>query len=200
MTLPPDKKPTDKRPITLDDINEIDYVDQYKKIEVVDGDWNEADEPFYRGHGMLSGSIQAMFIYLLGTFVEQNKGIGRAYAGSVGFVMEGSRDNIQLMRRTDVSFMKAEHLHGIARDEPFYRAPDLAIEVVNQDFADDMFQRVEDFLSHGTAQVWVVAPSPKTITVFLPDDTARIYRPGQAISGGDLLPGFTLDVMAVFEI
>jgi hypothetical protein len=37
------------------------------------------------------------------------------------------------------------------------------------------------------------------VLVFYHDDTVRLYRPGQTIPGGDLLPGFTLDVSAIFE-
>lgn len=200
MTWPPDDKPTSKRPITLDDINAIDFIDAYKKIEVVDGDWNEPDVEFYRSHGMLSGVIQGTLIYLFGNYTIDRKDLGVSLAGMVGYVMQGTRDNIQLMRRTDFSFVKAEKLVGINKDEPLYCAPDLAVEVVYQDFADDMFQRIEDFLSHGCSQVWVVAPSPKTITVFLPDDTARIYRAAQIITIGDLIPGFSIAVDEVFKV
>jgi len=195
-----EKEPTTRRPITLDDINQIDYIDRYKKIEIVNGDWNEPDVPFYRSHGMLSGVIQGTVIYLFGQYTREHNDLGVALAGSVGYVMEGTRDNIQLMRRTDVSFVRTEKLLSTPKDEPIYAAPDIAIEVVYQDFADDMFQRIDDFLSHGTEQVWVVAPSPKTITVFLPGDIARIYRPGQIIVLDDVLPGFKLDVAAVFEM
>ncbi|MDQ7025988.1 MAG: Uma2 family endonuclease [Anaerolineae bacterium] len=193
-----EKKPTEKRPITLNGVFEISSVDAYKKIEVVDGDWSQADVHFYRGHGMLSGVIHGNLLYCFSAFMKENP-IGRAYAGSVGFVMEGNRDNIQLMRRTDVSFVLKEHVPTENRDEPYYRAPDLAVEVVYRDFADDMFQRIDDFLSHGTEQVWVVAPSPKIIWVYAQDGTAKAYRSGDTLSGGDLLPSFELDIAKVFE-
>ena len=193
-----EKKPTRNRPITLNDVFDISSVDAYKKIEVVDGDWSQPDVRFYRSHGILSGVIQGNLIGLLWDFVKENA-IGRVYAGSVGFVMEGNRDNIQLMRRTDVSFVRKEYIPTVNRDEPYYRAPDLAVEVLYQDFADDMYQRIDDFLSHGTEQVWVVTPSPQVIWVYLPDGTAKAYRPGDTISSGDLLPEFTLDVAQVFE-
>ncbi len=193
-----EKTPTAKRPITLDDIHDIDYIDAYKKIEVVGGDWNMIDEMFYRSHGGHSGSIQAKLIYFLLDYVDKHA-LGHVYSGSVGFVLKGERNNIQLMRRTDVSFVKAEHLKFEKCDEPFYRAPDLAVEVVWRDFADDMFQRIQDFLVHGTEQVWVVAPSPRQIWVYLPDGTAKRHDMGDTISADDLLPGFELVVATVFE-
>ncbi|MDX1995711.1 MAG: Uma2 family endonuclease [bacterium] len=197
------KTPTTQRPITLDDINAVDYIDQYKKIEVVDGDWSMAEVPFYRSHDMFAGGIHSDLMFKLGQFVMENH-LGRVYAGSLGFVLKGTRDNIQLMRRTDVSFFKTENLKHEKQDEPYYRAPDLAVEILSGiaacgDQADDVFQRVEDFLLHGTAQVWIVAPSPKQILVFLSGGTVGIYRSGDTLPGGDLLPGFSLDVGAVFE-
>jgi Uma2 family endonuclease len=62
-----------------------------------------------------------------------------------------------------------------------------------------MFQRIEDFLAHGTKQVWVVTPSPRQIWVYLPDGTAKRYEMGDTISYRDLLPGIELDVKAIFE-
>jgi len=62
-----------------------------------------------------------------------------------------------------------------------------------------MFQRIEDFLTHGAKQVWVIAPSPRIIWVYLSDGTAKAYRDGDTIAGGDLLPGLQLDVTTVFD-
>lgn len=194
-----EKTPTEKRPITWADVEDIGYIDAYKKIEIVGGDWHLPEELFYRGHGALSGAIQANIIYRLGAFIIEENPLGRVYAGSLAYVLEGHRDNIQLMRLTDTSFVKKENLTD-KKWEPYYRAPDLAVEVVYRDFADDMFQRIDDFLSHGTEQVWVVAPSPKIIWVYTQDGTAKAYRPGDTLLGGDLLPDFMLDVAKVFEV
>lgn len=192
-----EKKPTTRRPITLADIEAIDYIDGYKKIEVVDGDWHKPDVLFYRSHGALAG-ITATNI--LRQFFQQLEplNLGHIYAGSVGYVMEGRRDNIHLMRRTDISFVKNEHLTD-EHDEPYYRAPDLAVEILHEDLADDLFERIHDYLSHGTEQVWVIVPSLKQILVSLPDGTSKTYYPGDTLPGGALLPGFTLEVEAVFK-
>lgn len=192
-----EKKPTKSRPITWADVEGIGYIDAYKKIEIVDSDWYLPDEHFYRSHGMLSGRIQARMTYFLGDFVKENS-LGRVYAGSLAFVLEGHRDNIQLMRLTDISFVKAENITD-KQWEPYYRAPDLAVEVVYRDYADDMFQRIEDFLNHGAEQVWVIAPSSQIVWIFLPDGTAKAYRSGDKILGGDLLPEFELEVSMIFE-
>lgn len=46
-----------RRPITLDDVYEIEWWDGYKKIEIVEWEWHFDGKPFYRGHGAISGWI-----------------------------------------------------------------------------------------------------------------------------------------------
>jgi hypothetical protein len=48
-------------------------------------------------------------------------------------------------------------------------------------------------------QVWHVYPDSREIVAHFPDETSKTYRPGDTLPGGDPLPGFSLDVAAVFE-
>jgi Uma2 family endonuclease len=186
-----------KRPITLDDLNSIDWWDGYKKIEIVDGHWYFGGEPFYRSHGAISGWIQTRLMVAMGEHVKELE-LGRVYTGSVGYVLEGYRDNIQLMRRTDISFVLKDNITS-NKWEPYYRAPDLAIEIVSDDLAGDMARRIKDYLSHGTQQVWQVYPDSNQIIVHLPDGTSKKYGVDGQIDGGELLSGFKLDLSKVFE-
>jgi Uma2 family endonuclease len=58
-------------------------------------------------------------------------------------------------------------------------------------------QQVREYLEHGVQQVWLVYPESREIVVHLPDSTARTYRLGEVIDGGDLLPGLTVNVAEV---
>jgi Uma2 family endonuclease len=220
-----EKKPTEKRPITWADVEDIGYIDAYKKIEIVDGDWSIVDVPFYRRHNGFAATVHANLLRKLQRFVLLD-GLGYVYPGRLGFVLDGTMDDIQLLRRTDISVVcelqiewetigegvfKAHGLddpsfigvgHAITHNfsAPLFFAPNLAVEILYQDFADDMFQRIEDFLSHGTEQVWVVAPSSQVVWVYTQHGTAKAYRLGDTLSGGDLLPGFVLDIAKVFEM
>lgn len=196
MTQPPELSST--RPITLDNLNNVDWWDGYKKIEIVDGDWYFGGEPFYRGHGAISGWIQSKLILTIGNHVNANDRLGRVYTGSVGFVLEGHREAIKLMRRTDISFVLKENI-TTNKHEPYYRAPDLSIEIINDDLPEDMEQRINDFLNHGTQQVWQIYPDTEQIIVYLPDGTSKKYGVDDKIDGGELLNGFVLDVSKVFE-
>jgi len=43
-----DFKLPEKRPISWDDVGQVEGIDAYKKIEIVDGDWHLPDEIFYQ--------------------------------------------------------------------------------------------------------------------------------------------------------
>jgi Uma2 family endonuclease len=60
-------------------------------------------------------------------------------------------------------------------------------------------EKVMDFLDAGTRLVWVVYPRPRTVTVYLPDRTARELREGDELDGGEVLPGFRLPVAGIFR-
>lgn len=195
MSQPPEL-PT-KRPIIWDDVTSVEWWDGYKKIEIVDGDWWFGNEPFYRGHGSISGWIQTKVMMELWNHLEPLK-VGQIYSGSLGFVLDGHRDAIQQMRLTDISFVLKENITE-EKWEPYYRAPDLAVDVISDDLAGDLQRRTNDFLRYGTKQVWVVYPELKQIEVHYPDKTARTYGVDDTLDGGVLLSGFMLGVKKVFE-
>lgn len=186
-----------KRPITLDDLNSVDWWDGYKKIEIVNRDWYFGGEQFYRSHDVVSGWIQTKLMTAIWEYVEDLE-LGLVYSGSVGFVLEGHRDDIQLMRRTDISLVLKENI-ATEKWEPYYRAPDLAIEIITDDLPYDVEHRSNDFLSHGTQEVWQVYPELKQIIVHRADGTSKKYGMEDTILGGDLLAGFALAVSKVFE-
>ena len=186
-----------KRPITLDDLNNVDWWDGYKKMEIVDSDWYFGGEPFYRSHSPYAGWMQSKLMLSMWQHLEQYKS-GQVYTGSVGYVLEGQRDNIQLMRRTDISFVLKENFPS-NKWEPYYCAPDFAIEIISEDLPDDIIRRRDDFLGHGTQQVWQIVPDDEQIIVYLPNGTSTKYGVDDTIAGGELLSGFELDVSKVFE-
>jgi Uma2 family endonuclease len=56
----------------------------------------------------------------------------------------------------------------------------------------------EYHLANGTKQVWIIYTHIKKVEVLTMDDM-ELYAIGDSINGSDLLPGFTLDVSALFD-
>ncbi|HJT32719.1 MAG TPA: Uma2 family endonuclease [Pirellulales bacterium] len=89
------------------------------------------------------------------------------------------------------------------RQDRFWRGADLAIEVVSPDKPErDLVEKPADYAEGGVQEYWIVNPIDETISVLrLGGATyveAGMYRRGDAASSV-LLPGFSLDVAAVFE-
>lgn len=180
------------RPITADDLaGQIDD----KLVEIVAGEWVERPVA-----GELHGAIGVKLIVTLDSHVRPNR-LGRVYGADTTFVLEGTPDNIITMRLPDVAFVVAARLKEADRNGYYFQAPDLAIEIVSPSERSIETQRkINDYLRTGTREVWVVYPETRQVVVHRADGTATIYGSGQEISGGELLPGFSMAVEDVFDV
>lgn len=89
------------------------------------------------------------------------------------------------------------------RQDRFWRGADLAVEVVSPDKPErDLVEKPADCAEGGLQEYWIVNPIDETISVLRLEGAtyveAGIYRRGHA-ANSVLLPGFSLDVAAVFE-
>lgn len=143
------------------------------------------------------GWIETKLVLAVGNFVVANK-LGRVYPGDTSFVLDGSADEVNVMRAPDVAFVKADRV--IPTQGFIYMAPDLAIEIISpsQSYA-ELSEKIEDYLAYGTEEVWLVLPNLKKIEVYRADKPRTRYGVGQSVSGGTLLPGFTLNVRDIFD-
>lgn len=101
----------------------------------------------------------------------------------------------------DVGFISYAHLpHDVETGFiPF--APDVAVEVVSpSDDLEDVRSKAQKYLAHGTALVWIVIPESQTVEVYQPEQNVRVFADGDTLGGEAVLPGFTLDVRAIFAV
>lgn len=77
--------------------------------------------------------------------------------------------------------------------------PDLAAEVQDEDQNDKfMLDRGKYYLANGSRMVWLVYPEKQIVEVLTPDNQTLLNSEG-IISGGDVLPGFSLPVRDLFS-
>jgi Uma2 family endonuclease len=184
-----------QRPITEVIALEVEGTEGFEHLEIENGEWVGFDEDEYMG-GEEHGWIESLMITLFTTWVLQNKS-GRVYSGDTDFVLDGTPDNIRLKRRPDVAYVGGKYVKP-SRGY-IYAAPDLAVEIISPTERPGQIRtKLREYLSHGVQQVWQVYPENQEIVVYFPDDTSKTYRPGDILSGGDLPPGFELDVANVF--
>ncbi|HEX5166832.1 MAG TPA: Uma2 family endonuclease [Thermomicrobiales bacterium] len=104
------------------------------------------------------------------------------------------------VRIPDLSFVRAERLPPPDAWVKFLElAPDLAVEVVSpSDSANEIQDKVNEYLDVGVRLIWVVYPIQHTITVYSADRIGRVLTDADTLDGGDVLPGFSLPVAEIF--
>ena len=78
--------------------------------------------------------------------------------------------------------------------------PDLAVEIKSPDNTiTDMRDKAHYYLAHGSRLVWLVFPEKKIVEVYS-NNEEQILKEEDALTGGDVLPGFSLAVRDVFDV
>lgn len=99
----------------------------------------------------------------------------------------------------DVAFVSAARLS----DETFGASPvppDLAVEVKSaSDRKRDLRLKVERYLACSTRLVWLVFPEDQAVEVYTPDSDVEVVNLDGALTGGDVLPGFSLKLRRIFR-
>lgn len=185
----------DIRPITLDDIIATEGLDEYKGMEIVDGVWvaKHRDEDMSITHGRLG-------VQIIGNLwnYEKATGNGQAYMSETIFILHVDEHGVRTTRKPDASFVLKQNVKP-PETGYYHQAPDLAVEIISPSERIGIIQdKLDDYFTYGTQQVWLVYPDKKRIVVHFPDESSQTYKMGDTLTGGDLLPGFTLEIAAVF--
>jgi len=186
-----------KRPITEAIAMEVGEIPGFEDLEIVDGQWVGFDNGELDMGGEEHGWIKAILITLLTTWALEKRA-GRVYPGDTDFVLDGDDEELRVVRRPDVSFVADAR---VSQTKGYiYGAPDLVIEIISpSERPGKISEKLGEYLQFGVKQVWQVYPEKREIIVNLPDGTTITYSDGDTLPGGDLLPGFGMDVATVFE-
>jgi Uma2 family endonuclease len=106
-------------------------------------------------------------------------------------------------RRPDVAFVSYERW---PKSRPYPESenawavvPDLVAEVVSPtDYAEDILERVEEYLRAGVRLVWVVYPRRRLLHAYQSLTQIRGLTRQNVLDGADVLPGFRLPLEALF--
>ena len=77
--------------------------------------------------------------------------------------------------------------------------PDLIVEVVSpSDHYARIQKRVADYLEKEVRLIWVADPEDRSVTVYRPGQRMVVLSENDALSGEDVLPGFSCKVAELF--
>lgn len=146
-----------------------------------------------------SSRIGTRLAYLLECFVE---------AGHPGWVFgEGTSyrcfpHDPNGTRRADTSYITIERLPvATYKDEGHSTlAPDLAAEAISpNDLAQEVEEKIEDWLSAGVKIVWVISPEQQTVRVVRRDGGYALLRTEDTLTAEGVIPGFSCPVAELFK-
>lgn len=144
--------------------------------------------------GMLASVIGGNVFAALHSFVTANN-LGVVTMADGGFQLTPHD-----VRAPDAAFVSHARLQNRPVPEKFAPfAPDLAVEVVSPgNTAHEIREKIDLYFKAGTRLVWIVYPELGKVDVHYPDGTARSIDTSGTLDGGDVLPGFQIEIASLF--
>jgi Uma2 family endonuclease len=175
------------REFTPDDVLDMPDGDHY---ELVDGRLVELEM------SSRSSYVGTRLARLLGNHRDP---LGLAYVFSeCGYTCFPGKPN--QMRRPDVSCVRADRLPFDRIGDGFLTIrPDLAVEVISpNDRVFDLEEKLDDYRDAGIPLIWLIYPPSRRVRILRPEGAPTELRPGDELTGEEVLPGFRCRVADLF--
>jgi Uma2 family endonuclease len=143
------------------------------------------------------GRIEGNFFRVLDAFARSRQ-LGKVLVGEVGVYTRRSPDSV---RGADVAFISSERYERLRSKRGFLDvAPELVVEVLSpHDSISDVAQKLREYFAAGVKLVWVADPEAKAVRAYRTLTDVRETGGSDRLSGDDVLPGFEVEVKALFE-
>lgn len=115
-----------------------------------------------------------------------------------GFILGRAPD---IVRGPDIAFVATAHIPPAGIPAAFWeQAPDLAVAIVSpSETAEDVREKVRDFLAAGTPLVWVVYPRTREVLVRQPGGAIHALGADDSLADATVLPGLRCRVSEIFD-
>ncbi len=173
---------------TEQDVLEADARED-RLCELIDGTLVEKTVGTYESY------LAGLLCQFLGTYAREN-GLGIAL-GADGMIRLAPRQ----IRIPDVAFLSWDRLPegDLPRDPIWSLIPDLAAEVISRhNTREEMARKLGEYFAAGVRLVWYVFPKTQEVHVYTSADHHDVLGEGDVLEGGDVLPGFQLELKAFF--
>ncbi len=143
----------------------------------------------------LHNEMRFEFFARLRPFIEP-RGLGKVMLGMDFQLGEATS------RRPDVAFISNERLRGVDLAKvPLRAVPELAIEIVCNERADDLMKKVVQYLEAGVLFVWVFYPELRLAHRSVPSKAVlETFSAADNFTEPELLPGFTLKIAEILNV
>lgn len=164
----------------------LDYTpDDGNRYEVIDGELHVTPAPF-SAHQRVLSELHGLLWY----HVKAHR-LGHVYPAGLKVVLD-EPTGVQ----PDIVFISTERLAGL-RDDGFYGAPDLLVEVVSSKPQLDRWVKFHKYALAGVPHYWIADPKARALDVFGLE--GKEYRPiaqlkDDAVFEPSLFPGLKIDL------
>jgi Uma2 family endonuclease len=146
--------------------------------------------------GGAHGNVNSRLSTRLGAYVLEHD-LGDVYDSSTAFVLRVGPP--ALVRSPDVSFVARGTDDPSIPPGSVALAPDLAVETLSPSERPGEVQRkVDEYLDHGAALVWLVDPQRRTAAVHARGRGALRLTEADALDGEGVVPGFSVPLAFLF--
>lgn len=147
--------------------------------------------------GQKSDAVAARLLFLILGFVH-DRGLGLVNGTQGSYQI--FPDNPRKVRIPDVSFTRKDRLPEGPAEGHERVAPNLVVEVVSpNDSAEDLNEKLRDFLGAGVPLIWVLYPQTRTVQVHRGGGTGAWRSDGDTLDGEGIVPGFRCPVAELFK-
>ena len=185
---------TTTRLITADELLTMPHRDEHGNsclLELIRGEVRRMS-PTGITHGVFCSKVDSA----LESFVTAND-LGIVCGAETGFIVERDPDTVL---GADVAFITHERLATVENPDKFAPfAPDLAVEVLSpSNTSREINEKVALYFAAGAQAVWVFNPKRRTVAVYSSPSDVRTLGEQETLDGGDVLPGFELELSKLF--
>jgi Uma2 family endonuclease len=156
-----------------------------KRFEFIDGEIIEVPS------NPLSSQIAIFIASAILIFVRPRR-LGHVTGEGGGYIVAGQK------LAPDVAFVSAARQEQLVQEGYNPIAPDLAVEVVSPSDQQPEIRRKLAIYAEGGVLVWLVYPKQRRVEVYAPDQPVEIIYADGVLTGGAVLPEFSLNVSDIF--
>ncbi len=185
--------PVLERQIDADAFLEMQLLPEYRdgEYELINGEMVKMTAPGGI-HGVLAGRV---FGFIDRFALEHKLGITTVESGY------RTPQDLYLVLRPDVAFTSHDRAPGRIPRGLMPVMPDLAVEIASPgNSASNLREKAGLYLRNGTRLVWLVFPDDERVEVHSHSGESQSLGAGDTLSGGDVLPGFRLELRRLFAL
>ena len=184
---------TTKTLVTCEEFEQLALAEKISPwAELIDGEIVDSMSGGFE-HSLVSGNFHA----LLREFVRAH-GLGRVITNEAGLHIVS---DLPRSRGADVAFISYPRMPKGKRLKGFLRiAPELIVEVLaEKDSWKNLEDKIADYHRTGVEMVWVADPQTRTVKKFSRSGEQEIVHDGGELTGGKILPGFSVPIARFFD-